>query len=235
MSFTYKYPRPAVTVDCVVFGLDEPQGAERARLKVLLIERDREPFAGRWALPGGFVDPTETLEQAALRELSEETGVSKVYLEQLHSFGAPDRDPRDRVITVAYYGLVRRLDHAPMAASDARAVGWFPALRCPPLAFDHREIVAMALRRLQARLREQPVGFELLPKKFTLSQIQRVYEAVLGRVLDKRNFRKKLMATGVLRELAETQQGVAHRAGRLYQFDAREYRARVKQGFHFDM
>ncbi|MBL8970709.1 MAG: NUDIX hydrolase [Myxococcales bacterium] len=229
MSFTYKYPRPAVTVDCVVFGLDDEL------LKVLLIQRDREPFAGRWALPGGFVDPQETLEQAALRELAEETGVSKVYLEQLHSFGAPDRDPRDRVITVAYYALVRRLDHAPQAASDARAVGWFPASQCPPLAFDHREIVALARRRLQAKLREQPVGFELLPRKFTLSQIQRVYEAVLERALDKRNFRKKLMATGVLRELDETQQGVAHRAGRLYQFDAREYRARVKQGFHFDM
>ena len=229
MSFTYKYPRPAVTVDCVVFGLDDEL------LKVLLIQRDREPFAGRWALPGGFVDPQETLEQAALRELAEETGVSKVYLEQLHSFGAPDRDPRDRVITVAYYALVRRLDHAPRAASDARAVGWFPASRCPPLAFDHREIVAMARQRLQAKVRYQPVGFELLPRKFTLSQIQRVYEAVLERALDKRNFRKKLMATGVLRELDETQQGVAHRAGRLYQFDAREYRARVKQGFHFDM
>lgn len=229
MSFTYNYPRPAVTVDCVVFGLDDEL------LKVLLIQRDLEPFAGRWALPGGFVDPRETLEEAALRELSEETGVSKVYLEQLHCFGAPDRDPRDRVITVAYYALVRRLDHAPMAASDARAASWFPASQCPPLAFDHREIVALALRRLQAKLREQPVGFELLPKKFTLSQIQRVYEAVLGRALDKRNFRKKLLATGVLRELEETQQGVAHRAGRLYQFDAREYRARVKQGFHFDM
>jgi 8-oxo-dGTP diphosphatase len=229
LSFTYEYPRPAVTVDCVVFGLDDEL------LKVLLIQRDREPFAGRWALPGGFVDPRETLEQAALRELSEETGVSKVYLEQLHSFGAPDRDPRDRVITVAYYALVRRLDHAPQAASDARAVAWFPASQCPPLAFDHREIVAMARRRLQAKLREQPLGFELLPRKFTLSQIQRVYEAVLGRELDKRNFRKKLLATGVLRELAETQRDVAHRAARLYQFDAREYRARVKQGFHFDM
>lgn len=233
MSFTYKYPRPAVTVDCVVFGLDAQPGA--GRLKVLLIQRGREPFKGRWALPGGFVDPQETLEQAALRELSEETGISRVYLEQLHSFGAPDRDPRDRVITVAYYGLVRRLDHAPVAASDADAVKWWPASRCPPLAFDHAEIVALARRRLQARLREQPVGFELLAKKFTLSEIQGVYEAVLGRELDKRNFRRKLLATGVLRELAETQKDVAHRAARLYQFDAREYRARVKQGFHFDV
>lgn len=229
MSFTYAHARPAVTVDCVVFGLDD------ADLKVLLIERDREPFAGRWALPGGFVEPDETLEQAALRELAEETGVSKLYLEQLYSFGDPGRDPRDRVITVAYYALVRRLDHAPRAASDARAVGWFPASRCPPLAFDHREIVAMARQRLQAKVRYQPVGFELLPRKFTLSQIQRVYEAVLERPLDKRNFRKKLLGTGVLSELQELQRDVAHRAARLYQFDEKKYRRLIKQGFHFEV
>lgn len=229
MSFMYAHARPAVTVDCVVFGLDD------ADLKVLLIERDREPFAGRWALPGGFVEPDETLEQAALRELAEETGVSKLYLEQLYSFGDPGRDPRDRVITVAYYALVRRLDHAPRAASDARAVGWFPASRCPPLAFDHREIVAMARQRLQAKVRYQPVGFELLPRKFTLSQIQRVYEAVLERPLDKRNFRKKLLGTGVLSELQELQRDVAHRAARLYQFDEKKYRRLIKQGFHFEV
>lgn len=230
MSYSYKYARPAVTVDCVVFGLDD------ADLKVLLIQRDRAPFAGKWALPGGFVEPEETLEQAALRELAEETGVdSKVFLEQLYTFGDPGRDPRDRVITVAYYGLVRRLDHAPRAASDARAVEWFPASRCPPLAFDHAEIVALARKRLQAKLSYQPVGFELLPRKFTLSQIQRVYEAVLERPLDKRNFRKKLLGTGVLTELDETQRDVAHRAARLYRFDARTYRSLVKQGFHFEI
>jgi len=229
MSFTYDYPRPSVTVDCVVFGLDDED------LKVLLIERDRPPFAGTWALPGGFVEPAETLAAAALRELAEETGVSKVFLEQLYTFGEPGRDPRDRVITVAYYGLVRRLDHAPKAASDARSVGWFPASRCPPLAFDHAEIVALARQRLQAKLRYQPVGFELLPRKFTLSQIQRVYEAVLERPLDKRNFRKKLLGTGVLMELDETQRDVAHRAARLYRFDRRAYLALVKRGFHFEV
>ena len=229
MSFTYGHARPAVTVDCVVFGLDDDD------LKVLLIERDRPPFAGTWALPGGFVEPAETLATAALRELSEETGVSKVFLEQLYTFGDPGRDPRDRVITVAYYGLVRRLDHAPRAASDARAVGWFPASRCPPLAFDHAEIVTLARQRLQAKLRYQPVGFELLPRKFTLSQIQRVYEAVLERPLDKRNFRKKLLGTGVLMELDETQRDVAHRAARLYRFDRKTYLGLVKRGFHFEV
>ena len=229
MSFTYAYARPAVTVDCVVFGLDEED------LKVLLIERDREPFAGAWALPGGFVGQEETLEQAALRELVEETGVSKVYLEQLYTFGEPTRDPRDRVITVAYYALVRRLDHAPCAASDARSVGWFPASRCPPLAFDHAAIVALARQRLQAKLRYQPLGFELLPRKFTLSQIQRVYEAVLERPLDKRNFRKKLLGTGVLTELDEVQRDVAHRAARLYRFDRKVYQGLVRQGFHFEV
>ncbi len=229
MSFTYRHARPSVTVDCVVFGLDDED------LKVLLIERDQPPFAGTWALPGGFVEPAETLEAAALRELAEETGVSKVFLEQLYTFGEPGRDPRDRVITVGYYGLVRRLDHAPRAASDARSVGWFSASRCPPLAFDHAEIVALARQRLQAKLRYQPVGFELLPRKFTLSQIQRVYEAVLERPLDKRNFRKKLLGTGVLTELDETQRDVAHRAARLYRFDRRAYLALVKRGFHFEV
>ena len=159
----------------------------------------------------------------------------KLHPGQRSIFSDPGRDPRDRVITVAYYALVRRLDHAPRAASDARAVGWFPASRCPPLAFDHREIVAMARQRLQAKVRYQPVGFELLPRKFTLSQIQRVYEAVLERPLDKRNFRKKLLGTGVLSELQELQRDVAHRAARLYQFDEKKYRRLIKQGFHFEV
>ncbi len=224
-----KLPQVAVSVDCVVFGLDEGD------LKVLVVERAYPPFAGCWALPGGFVTAGETLEQAALRELAEETGVSKVYLEQLHTFGDPDRDPRARVITVAYSALVRRIDHRPKAATDARAVAWFSVAACPPLAFDHAKILAVAHRRLQANLQTRPIGFELLPRKFTLSQIQRVYEVVLERPLDKRNFRKKLLATGVLRALDETQRDVAHRAARLYQFDAAAHRRLVAQGYHFEV
>lgn len=219
----------AVAVDCVVFGLAE------AELQVLLIERGAEPFRGRWALPGGFVGPGEGLETAALRELSEETGLGKIYLEQLYTFGEPGRDPRGRVVSVAYYALVRGADHAPRSGSDARRAEWFPAREPPPLAFDHAEILATALRRLQGKVRYEPIGFELLPRKFTLTQLQRLYETVLGRTLDKRNFRKKILGMDLLVPLEETQKEVAHRAARLYQFDGRRYRRLLKQGFVFEV
>ena len=220
----------AVAVDCAVFGFEEEAG-----LQILLIERGGEPFAGRWALPGGFVEPDEALDAAALRELSEETAVSDVYLEQLYTFGAPGRDPRGRVISVAYYALVREADHAPRAGSDARRARWFPASRPPPLAFDHAEILATALRRLQGKVRYEPIGFELLPTKFTLSQLQRLYEVVLDRELDKRNFRKKILGMDLLIPLEETETDVAHRAARLYQFDEKRYRRLVRQGFVFEV
>jgi 8-oxo-dGTP diphosphatase len=223
----YEYPRPALTVDCVVFGFDE--GA----LRVLLVQRDLEPWAGAWALPGGFVHMEETLEDAALRELSEETGVERVFLEQLYTFGAPGRDPRDRVVTVAYYALVKLSDHRVAAATDARDAGWFGVDELPRLAFDHERIVELALERLRAKVRYEPIGFELLPKKFTLSQLQHLYEAVLERELDKRNFRKKVLAMDVLQELDEVQKDVAHRAARLYRFDEKRYRRARKQGFDF--
>ncbi len=229
MSYSYKYPRPALTVDCVVFGLDE--GA----LKLLLIERDGEPFAGTWALPGGFVEMRETLEEAARRELHEETGIRELYLEQLYTFGAVDRDPRERVVTVAWYALVNMSDHTIRAADDARQAEWFPAADLPPLAFDHAEIVEMALRRLQGKVRYEPIGFELLPRKFTLSELQRLYETILERSLDKRNFRKKILGMDLLVELDEVQRGVPHRAARLYRFDEARYERLKQQGFNFEI
>jgi len=229
MPYTYAYPRPALTVDCVVFGYD----AEA--LKVLLIQRDLEPFAGRWALPGGFVQMDETLEEAARRELAEETGVTDLYLEQLYTFGDPGRDPRGRTVSVAYYALVDRLTHRPAAASDARSAGWFPADAAPPLAFDHDRILAMALQRLRGKVRYQPIGFELLPEKFTLTQLQRLYETILGVPLDKRNFRKKILGMHLLVALDEFERDVAHRAARLYRFDPESYRALAEQGLHFEV
>jgi 8-oxo-dGTP diphosphatase len=216
-------------VDCVVFGLDEQE------LKVMLIQRGLPPFEGKWALPGGFVRVDETLDEAARRELEEETGLRKIFLEQLSTFSAVDRDPRERVVSVAYYALVNLRDHQVHAATDARDAGWFGVPDVPSLAFDHAEILRVALDRLRGKLRYQPVGFELLPKKFTLSELQRLYELVLERTLDKRNFRKRVLAMDLIEETDEVQQDVAHRAARLYRFDERKYRRLVKTGFHFEL
>ncbi len=229
MTHTYKYPRPALTVDCVVFGLDNGE------LKVLLIQRKLEPFRGRWALPGGFVRINETLEEAARRELAEETGVVDLFLEQLYTFGAVQRDPRERVVSVAYYALVNLEEHPAKAASDAEQVAWFSAFDLPELAFDHAEIFKVALARLQGKLRYEPVGFELLPQKFTLSQLQQLYETVLNQPLDKRNFRKKILKMGLLIDTGEKQQNVYHRAAQLYQFDEKKYQQLKAEGFNFEI
>lgn len=229
MPYTYEYPRAALTVDCVVFGLDEHE------LKVMLIQRALPPFEGKWALPGGFVRVDETLDEAARRELEEETGLRNIFLEQLYTFSDVDRDPRERIISVAYYALVNLRDHKVQAATDARDAGWFGVHDVPSLAFDHANILNAALERLRGKLRYQPIGFELLPKKFTLSELQHLYELVLERSLDKRNFRKRVLAMDLLEETDEVQQDVAHRAARLYRFDERKYRRLLKTGFHFEL
>jgi 8-oxo-dGTP diphosphatase len=229
MPYTYEYPRSALTVDCAVFGLDDNE------LKVMLIQRGLPPFEGQWALPGGFVQLHETLEEAARRELEEETGLYKVFLEQLHTFSAIDRDPRERVVSVAYYALVKMSGHRVQAATDARDAAWFGVHDVPSLAFDHAEILSLALERLRDKLRREPVGFELLPKKFTLSQLQHLYELVLERELDKRNFRKKVLSMDLLIETDEVEQDVAHRAARLYRFDERKYKRLAKAGFNFEI
>lgn len=229
MKFTYDYPRPALTVDCVVFGFDEGD------LKVALIRRDVDPFRGKWALPGGFVHVDEDLETAARRELLEETGIERLYLEQLYTFGAPDRDPRERVVSVAYYALVKLDDHRIRAATDAAEAAWFSVSEVPSLAFDHSDILEAALARLKAKVRYQPIGFELLPTRFTLSQLQHLYEVIIEAPLDKRNFRKKILGTELLIETDEIEQDVAHRAARLYKFDDRKYRQLVKRGFNFEL
>jgi 8-oxo-dGTP diphosphatase len=229
MAHTYDYPRPALTVDCVVFGVDESE------LKVMLIERGQAPFQGKWALPGGFVHLDESLEDAARRELEEETGLQRVFLEQLYTFGAVDRDPRERVVSVAYYALVKLSEHAVRAQTDARDAAWFSVADLPSLAFDHAAIMRMGIERLRNKVRYEPIGFELLPKKFTLSQLQTLYEIVLERTLDKRNFRKRVLAMDLLIETDEIERDVAHRAARLYRFDERKYRKLKKSGFNFEL
>ena len=229
MPYTYEYPRPALTVDCVVFGFDEGE------LKVLLIQRELPPFRGKWAFPGGFVRIDETLEEAARRELQEETGLTKVFLEQLYTFGDLDRDPRERVVSVAYYALVKLSEYSVKAASDARQAAWFCVSDVPKLAFDHDHILEVALQRLKGKVRYQPIGFELLPPKFTLTHLQHLYETVLETQLDKRNFRKKILSMELLEELDEIEQDVAHRAARLYRFDQRKYEQLKKRGFNFEL
>ncbi|MGZ5546251.1 MAG: NUDIX hydrolase [Limisphaerales bacterium] len=229
MAYTYEYPRAALTVDCVVFGFDEGE------LKVLLIQRGLEPFKGKWALPGGFVRVDESLDEAARRELEEEAGLKRVFIEQIFTFGAVRRDPRERVVSVAYYALVKMAVHEAKAATDAADAQWFALSNIPKLAFDHSEILELALTRLKRKVRYEPIGFEILPAKFTLSQLQRLYEAVLGVELDKRNFRKKALSYGLLIPMKEQHLTGRHRPAQLYRFDTDKYEKLKKHGFNFEV
>ncbi|MBN2802114.1 MAG: NUDIX hydrolase [Deltaproteobacteria bacterium] len=229
MTFTYQYARPALAVDCVVFGLDETD------LKVLLIQRGLKPFAGTWALPGGFVAMNETVETAAQRELEEETGLKKLFLEQLYTFSAVNRDPRERVVSVAFFALVNIDDHKVKAATDASNAAWFSVADTPSLAFDHDKILGVALERLKGKVRYQPIGFELLPTLFTLSQLQFLYETILEIKMDKRNFRRKILSMNLIEETDQIEQDVAHRAARLYRFNKKRYNTLLKKGFNFEV
>ena len=212
VNYTYAYPRPAVTVDIVIFTIRE------GCLQLLLIQRAEEPYKGSWALPGGFVRIHESLEEAASRELEEETGISQAYLEQLYTYGEPKRDPRDRVVTVAYFALIP--PDKPFRAegsTDVAQAAWFPMQRLPPLAFDHAEIATYALRRLRYKLEYSAVGFELLPDQFTLSELQTTYEIILGEQLDKRNFRRRILEAGVIEATTDMRIGEG-RPARLYRY-----------------
>lgn len=215
-----------VTVDVVIFTIREDH------LQVLLVERSIPPFEGQWAIPGGFVRERESLDDAALRELREEAGVTDLYLEQLYTFGEPRRDPRGRVVTVGYYALISG-ERALRAGSDAAAARWWPMDGLPKVAFDHREILDYALGRLRNKLEYTTVGFQLLPKRFTFTELQRVYEAILGRPLDKRNFRRKIELLGILAPLDAHRREGAARPARLYQFSARKFETLRSRGITF--
>ena len=208
-----QYERPSVTVDIVLFTI------LRAELQVLLVQRKHWPYEGYWALPGGFVKMDESLEDAAYRELKEETNIDReaVYLEQLYTFGAPNRDPRTRVVTVAYFALVGADKIGPKAADDAAEVGWFSAYYPPKLAFDHSEILQYAITRLRYKLEYSAVGFQLLPETFTLRELQQAYEIILSEKLDKGNFRSKLRKTDVI-EPTKKYRETGGRPARLYQY-----------------
>ena len=206
----YAYPHPAVTTDVALFSIRDEA------LSLLLIQRANPPFAGMWALPGGFLEIDEDLERCARRELQEETGIAEVYLEQLYTFGEPGRDPRERVISVTYLGLSRDDTLQPKASSDAREAAWFPLSRLPALAFDHADIIELARQRLVAKLGYSTIAFQLLPESFTLSRLQTVYEILLGETLDKRNFRKGMLARNILRETGDFSRTGNHRPAKTY-------------------
>ena len=215
-----------VTVDIVIFTV------QSGTLKVLLVKRAIPPFKGQFAIPGGFVREEESLDDAALRELREETGIGDVYLEQLYSFGDPKRDPRGRVVTVSYFALISA-DRAPLAAgSDAAEAGWWPMSKPPSLAFDHVRILDYALERLRNKLEYTTVGFQLLPAQFTLSELQAVYEAILDKKLDKRNFRRKIAMLKILKPERDYRRG-GQRPARLYRFVAANFEKLKDKGILF--
>lgn len=209
-KFCYAYPHPAVATDIVIFTIREE------KLELLLIKRKGAPFKGAWGLPGGFVNPDEDLEACAKRELAEETGVTGVYLEQLYTFGSPTRDPRERVISVAYYALAPADRINLRASSDAAAVDWFSVDALPPLAFDHHDIVEKARERLVSKLEYSTIALRFMPEKFTLSELQAVYEIIRGEPMDKRNFRKWLLGLGRIEETQEERREGNHRPAKLY-------------------
>jgi 8-oxo-dGTP diphosphatase len=210
VAYTYEHPHPAVTVDVAVFTLTA------GRLAVVLVRRAAWPHAGKWALPGGFVGIDESLKRAAWRELREETGIKAGYLEQLGAFGRPDRDPRERVITVVYIALAAADRLELRAGSDADEARLFCLDELPELAFDHARIVQAATRRLRDRLDTEGVARRLLPQRFTLTELQQACEAVAGAPIDKRNFRKKLNALELVEATSEERRGGPHRPARLY-------------------
>ncbi len=209
----------AVSIDCVLFGFD---GGE---LKILLIERNEEPFKDWWALPGNLVGSNESVDQSAFRILQELTGLTDVYMEQYYTFGEVDRHPQGRVITIAYYAILRLGGDKALKplSTFAKRAQWINVRELPRLAFDHQHIFEKGLEKIKRRIKHLPIAFELLPEKFTLTQVQNVYELILGKKLDKRNFRKKILSFGVLKELDEKQKGVSFRAATLYRFDKRKY------------
>lgn len=228
-KYTYDYPRPSVTTDCIIFGFDG------IKLNVLLIERGIEPFRGKWAFPGGFMNMDETADECAQRELFEETGIKNVYIEQLYTFTDVNRDPRGRVISVAYFALVKQSDITICAGDDASKAQWFSVDSVPSLAFDHEHIFRTALNRLRGKIRYQPIGFELLDEKFTFPQLQSLYEAVLGVTFDRRNFKKKFMKTDLLIELDEKDEHASRKPAKMLKFDKQKYEQLSARGFNFEV
>lgn len=235
-----------ISVDCVIFGFHEHE------LKVLLL---KAKYAGKWALPGGFILKEEHIDEAAQRILKQRTGLDEIYLQQFYAFGNPGRSTKkineqflknaglkaqkswmfERFITVGYYALVDFTKVTPVADNISDACGWFSIYDVPEMILDHRHIFEEALQNLRMQLNFHPVGFNLLSKKFTMPELQKLYETILDKKLDRRNFQRKIVATGILKRLNETKKGVAHKAPFLYKFDLRKYEKALKGGLGFDL
>ena len=225
-KFTYEYPHPAVTVDCVIFGFDGKS------LRILLIERGVEPFKGSWALPGGFVRMDETVEQAAMRELQEETNVKGVYMSQLAVFSEVDRDPRERVITVAFYALVKPSDHDVIGGDDAASAQWFSLDDYPPLVFDHEQILKAAFSQLQRNFRAGNVGLELFEDKFSISQLYALHSLVTQKEIDRRNFYKKVTSYNYIEPTTDKVRETPHKPSMLYSLDRIFYDSEIRESFN---
>ena len=225
-KYCYKYPHPAVTTDCVIFGFDGNG------LQVLLIERGIEPFKGKWAFPGGFLNMTETAQEGALRELKEETGLENAYIEQFNTYSDPDRDPRERVITIAHYALVRIQEVK--GGDDAQDAQWFGMDDVPQLAFDHDMILREALKALREKIHFEPVGFELLPEKFTMPQLQNLYESILDVRFDRRNFASKMLHIGILEDTGDRPADAPSRVPAYYRFNKEKYEQLKSKGFRLE-
>lgn len=221
-KYCYKYPHPNVTTDCVIFGFDG------ARLMVLLIQRGMEPYKGQWAFPGGFLEMEESAEEGALRELREETGLHGAYIRQFHTFTAPQRDPRERVITIAYYALVRMQDVK--GGDDAADARWFALTEVPQLAFDHDQILRKAEQALRQQIYFEPIGFELLPNQFTIKELQSLYEAILDVRFDRRNFYNKMKRLEILEQTENTVNPTMKKKARLFQFNKQKYEELKQKG-----
>ena len=221
-----------VAVDAIVFGYSKNDG-----VSVLLIKRKYPPFKDSWAIPGGFVLENESLEEAVQRELLEETGIKVNYLEQLYSFGEPKRDPRQRIISIAYFALVKSsLFQQLKASTDAEEAQWFSINKLPVLAFDHKQILQVAIERVRAKIRYQPIGFELLDKKFPFADLEKLYVALLDRTIDRRNFTKKILSLGLLEDTGELAAlSGAGRPSKIYQFNKKRYQQLLKEGMHFEI
>lgn len=218
-----------VAVDAVVFGYSEN------KLNILLIKQKFGTNKNKWALPGGFVKDTETLEQAVVRELKEETGVKANYLEQLYTFGAINRDERARVVAISYIALINPKNYSLEAGTDAKDAKWFSIEEIPSLAFDHKHIIAKGQERLKAKINYQPIGFELLNTKFPFSDIENLYQTILNKKIDRRNFRKKLLSFEILQETDEFQKIGSGRPAKLFRFNSSKYKELEKNGFHFEI